>query len=76
MNVVLPDWLDQVPGVDFAPEKKLLAHMEEWATQNGWDVSDGSNLLPLELRQRTDVLLSQAGQKRHLRIAVLHRCYL
>jgi hypothetical protein len=70
MNLVLPEWLDQVPGVDFTPEKELLTHLEEWASQNDWEVSDGSSLLR-ELSRRTDLLLSQADQERHMRVAVL-----
>jgi hypothetical protein len=70
MNAVLPDWIDQVPGVDFTPEKDLLRNLEQWAAENGWEVSDGSSL-PSDLRHRTDVLLSRPGNGRHLRIAVL-----
>ena len=72
MNPVLPQWIDQVPGVDFEPEKKLLADLEAWASENGWDVSDGSKLSS-ELRRRTDVLLEQPEKKRRLRIAVLDK---
>src|SRR2546423_8136544 len=70
MNTVLPGWIDQVQGVDFTPEKELLGDLEQWAAAKGWDVSDGSRL-PSELRQRTDVLLSEPGNERYLRVAVL-----
>lgn len=70
--VVLPEWLDQVPTVDFAPEKDLLQQLETWAQANGWIVSDGSNL-PLELRQRTDVLLEHPDHNQRLRLAVLRK---
>jgi hypothetical protein len=70
MDVVMPNWIDEVQGVDFTPEKRLLHDLEQWASQHGWEVSDGSSL-PSELRQRTDVLLSRPDQKRYLRIAVL-----
>src|SRR5205823_8976328 len=70
MTPVLPNWLDQVPGVDFTPEKELLRDLEQWAAKNGWEVSDGSDL-PFELRQRADVLLSQPTNERYMRIAVL-----
>lgn len=70
MATVLPDWMDEVEGVDFTPEKELLCELEQWAATRGWKVSDGSSL-PTELRQRTDVLLSEDGQQRYLRIAVL-----
>lgn len=72
MNLVLPQWLDQVQGVDFGPEKELLSDLETWASGNGWEVSDGSNLSS-ELRRRTDVLLNQPAKKRYLRIAVLDK---
>jgi len=49
--VVLPNWLDQLPTVDFTPEKELLTELEKWAIENNWNVSDGSSL-PFELRQR------------------------
>src|SRR5436305_1568882 len=70
INLVLPEWLDQVPGIDFTPEKELLSDLEEWASRNGWEVSDGSSL-PSELSRRTDVLLSQPRGERRLSIAVL-----
>lgn len=70
MNVVLPNWLDQVQGVDFTPEKKMLSELEAWAAADGWEVSNGSSL-PSELRQRTDVLLTQPERRQHMRIAVL-----
>src|SRR5947209_14086444 len=70
MTAVLPSWIDKVEGVDFTPEKELLRDLEQWATQRGWQVSDGSDL-PSELQRRTDVLLSQSGKERYMRIAVL-----
>jgi hypothetical protein len=70
MNPVLPSWLDQVPGVDFTPEKDLLRDLEQWAAERGWEVSNGGDL-PSELERRTDVLLSQPRKQRHMRIAVL-----
>ena len=70
--VVLPEWLDQTPTVSFTPEKELLTQIETWAHENGWIVSDGSEL-PLELRQRTDVLLSQPERKRRIRLSVLRK---
>ena len=70
--VVLPEWLDQVPTVNFAPEKYLLTQIETWAETHGWMVSDGSQL-PLELRQRTDVLLEQPDHDRRIRLAVLRK---
>jgi hypothetical protein len=68
--VVLPGWLDQVPTVDYSPEKDLLRELERWAQQNGWNVSDGSKL-SIELRQRTDVLLERPSYDQRLRVAVL-----
>ena len=70
MTVVLPEWVDQLKGVDFTAEKELLRDLEQWAVQHGWEVSDGSSLQE-DLRRRTDVLLSQNEGKRYLRIAVL-----
>ena len=70
--VVLPEWLDQVPAVNFAPEKELLTQFETWAQANGWIVSDGGNL-PLELRRRTDVLLEQPNLDQRIRLAVLRK---
>lgn len=70
--IVLPEWLDDVKKVDFAPEKDLLTQLETWAQANGWIVSDGSNL-PLELRQRTDVLLEQPDRDQRMRLAVLRK---
>lgn len=68
--VVLPGWLDQVPTVDYSPEKDLLINLETWAQQNGWVVSDGSNL-QFGLRQRTDVVLERPNQGQRIRLAVL-----
>jgi len=70
--VVIPSWLDQVSTLDFTPEKALLAQIEIWAQANGWTVSDGSGL-PLELRQRTDVLLEQVDKQQRVRLAVLQK---
>jgi hypothetical protein len=68
--VVLPKWISQVPELDFAHETKLLEDFEGWAQRKGWIVSDGSSL-PLELRERTDVLLELPGSQQRIRIAVL-----
>lgn len=70
MPSILPGWIDQVHGVDFTPEKELLRDLESWAEARGWEVSDGSGLTS-DLRQRTDVLLSQPAAERYLRVAVL-----
>jgi len=72
MVVVLPEWIDQVPKVDYAPEKTLLTDLEMWAEQNGWTVNDGSKL-PHELRQRTDVLLEMPNSNRRVRVAILRK---
>ena len=66
---VLPDWLDEAP-VNYEPEKELVAEVEKVAQQNGWMVSDGVSL-PLELRQRTDVLFEKPTLKRHIRLSIL-----
>jgi|GEM_PF-6097480 len=70
--VVLPNWLDQLPTVDFTPEKELLTELEKWAIENNWNVSDGSSL-PFELRQRTDVLLNKPQHEQTIRLAVLRK---
>ena len=70
--VVLPGWLDDVPKVDFAPEKALITQLETWAEADGWTVSDGSSLIP-ELRHRTDVLLERPERDQRLRLAVLNK---
>jgi hypothetical protein len=70
LSLVLPNWLDQVPGIDFSPEKELLRDLETWAATNGWQISDGREL-PHELRKRTDVLLDDPVKHRRLRVAVL-----
>jgi hypothetical protein len=72
MDVVLPNWLDQVQGVDFTPEKEMLSELEHWASADGWEVSDGRSL-SFELRQRTDVLIDQPKSRRRLRVAVLSK---
>lgn len=69
---VIPSWLDQVHNLDFSPEKILLGKIEEWALLNGWKVSDGKSL-PLDLSQRTDVLLEKKELNRRIRIAVLQK---
>ena len=70
--VVLPDWLDQAPTINFEPEKAMLTQIENWAQQNGWTVSDGHSL-PLAIRQRTDVLLERPDLDQRVRIAVLRK---
>ena len=70
--IVMPAWLDQVPTIDYTPEKELLSDFESWAEANGWSITDGSKL-PLELRQRTDVLLERPGDNQRLRLAILHK---
>ena len=70
MDAVLPEWLDQVQGTDFSPEKEMLSTIEEWAGQDGWRISRGETL-PSELRSRTDVLMQEPDGPRHFRIAVL-----
>ena len=70
--VVLPDWLDQVPTINFEPEKEMLTRIENWAQEKGWIVSDGQSL-PRELRQRTDVLLEKPDLDQRVRIAVLQK---
>jgi hypothetical protein len=73
MGVIhIPSWLDQVLGVDFGPEKQLLAELEKWAAQDGWIVSDGRTL-PFELRQRTDVLIEKPDEHKRVRVAVLQK---
>ena len=71
-QVIIPKWLDQIPGVDYSPEKQLLTELEDWAIEQGWNVSDGSSL-PLELRQRTDVLMEEPEGKKRIRVAVLRK---
>ncbi len=70
--VVLPEWIDQAPKMDFEPEKEMLKTLELWAEAKGWSVSDG-NSLPLELRQRTDVLLDDPKLNRSIRLAILRK---
>jgi hypothetical protein len=70
--VVLPDWLDQIDGIDFSPEKDLLGRVQLWAEQHGWIANRGENL-PAELRQRTDVLLEKPDENRRVRLAVLRK---
>ncbi len=70
--VVLPEWIDQAPKMDFEPEKEMFKTLESWAEEKGWNVSDG-NSLPLELRQRTDVLLDDPKLNRSIRLAILQK---
>ena len=70
--VVVPAWLDDVPKIDYTPEKQLLADFESWATANGWVVTDGSSL-PIELRRRTDVVFEKPDTNQRLRLAVLRK---
>lgn len=70
MDLVIPQWLDQVEGVDFTPEKEILGKLEQWAVLDGWNVSDASSLSS-ELRQRTDVLIKDPQNENQMRIAVL-----
>jgi hypothetical protein len=70
MEAVLPGWLDQVRGVDFAQEKQMLSDLERWAIQDNWEVTDGT-VLPSDLARRTDVLLRDAKRNRWFRVSVL-----
>jgi len=70
MHTVLPTWLNEVRGVDFAQEKQMLSDLESWASQDNWEISDGSPL-PSELARRTDVLLRDAKRDRWFRVSVL-----
>lgn len=70
--IVLPNWLDQSPKVNYTSEKDMLSQFQTWAEDNGWVVSDGSKL-PIALRQRTDVLLEQPDQNQRIRLAVLRK---
>src|SRR5580692_8082008 len=70
--VVLPGWLDQVPRIDFTPEKSILTQLETWAEEHGWTVSDGGSL-PEALRDRTDVLLEHPDGEKRIRVAVLQK---
>ena len=70
MAKVMPKWLDDAQGIDFAPEKALLDDLEMWAEADGWYVTDGSGLSS-ELRRRTDVLLENHEEGHQMRIAVL-----
>jgi len=71
-KIIIPKWLDQIPSVDYSPEKQLLTNLEDWAIGRGWVVSDGSSL-PFELRQRTDVLMEQPQSNQRFRVAVLSK---
>ncbi len=70
--IVMPAWLDQVPTIDYTPEKELVSDFESWGQKNGWTITDGSKL-PLELRQRTDVLLEKPEHDLRLRLAILRK---
>src|SRR5580692_8463197 len=70
--VVLPGWLDQVPRIDFTPEKSILTKLETWAEEHGWTVTDGSGL-PEALRDRTDVLFEHPDGEKRIRAAVLQK---
>jgi hypothetical protein len=70
--VVIPAWLNQIPNVDFGPERQMLMQLETWATENNWTVSDGSSL-PSEFRQRTDVLFERPEKEQSIRAAVLQK---
>ncbi len=59
-----------MPKVNFDPEKQLLEQFELWAQENGWEVSDGSEL-SLFLQKRTDVLLAHPQLDRQIRLSVL-----
>src|ERR1700722_3915433 len=70
--VVLPGWLDQVPKIDFTPEKSILAQLERLAEASGWTVTDGRSL-PEALRERTDVLFEHPDGEKIIRAAVLQK---
>ena len=70
--MVQPAWLDQIQGVDFEPEKKMLGDIQRWATDNGWVASDGSKL-QFGLAAHTDVLLEKSHEDRRVRLAVLRK---
>lgn len=67
MALPLPDWLDQVPNVDFTKEKASLAEMTVWAEAEGWRSIDPSGMA-FSARQQTDLVLEKGADK--LRVAV------
>ncbi len=68
--IVIPEWLDETSKIKYENEKSMLEAIELYAQDDGWKVSDGSDLSPF-MRQRTDVLLEDTKEESSLRLAVL-----
>lgn len=65
--MALPNWLDQVPNVDFGREKQALLDILAWANTLGWNRVDPRGL-EFTARKETDLALESGDKK--LRIAV------
>jgi len=68
--MALPQWLDQVPNVEFTEEKRLLEELMQWGTDMGWTPVDTDGL-DFSERAQTDIALQKDDRK--LRIAVLRK---
>lgn len=66
--MALPNWLDQVPNLDFGKEKELLQQLLAWLEHEGWQRVN-VNDLDQQDRQQTDLAFSRGGE--HLRLAVM-----
>ena len=66
--MALPNWLDQVPNVDFTQEKDALRDLLSWGEALGWHTSDPSGM-EFNARQSADIVLEFRGDRK-IRIAV------
>lgn len=65
--MALPNWLEEVPNMNFDREKHLLLDIQQWAQLLGWTPAPTAGV-DFSERQNTDVALQKQDQV--LRIAV------
>jgi len=65
--MALPNWLDQVPNLDFGREKQALLDILSWGQTRSWNRVDTRGM-EFNARTETDVAMENGTKK--LRIAV------
>ena len=61
-----PAWMDQVPNIDFTPEKAAFRDIVAWGERLGLSVVPQSRL-EADVRATTDLVLEQGRRRLHVR---------